>query len=316
MDTARYTFSFGLVLVLGLWTGEAHALDLTLPGEAILTHEVDSPADTYYLPVGPYVEGELPTHKVEGRLVRQAWRIDGQDFTTLELLVPLRAQLVESGYDILFDCNAEGCGGFDFRFNTSVLPAPDMFVDLFDYRFLSARKTGAKGVEYVSVLVSISGGAGYVQLIAAGDGFTARSDSDAAPEEQPTPTAPGAPLGDRILSEGHVILSDLEFATGSATLANGTYDSLAALAVFLKADERRRVALVGHTDTVGGLDTNVALSRRRAASVLDRLVGRYGVPRVQLESNGMGYLSPVAPNITAAGREANRRVEAVLLNAE
>ena len=45
-------------------------------------------------------------------------------------------------------------------------------------------------------------------------------------------------------------------------------------------------------------------------------MSRYEVPRAQMESNGMGYLSPVAPNTTEAGREANRRVEAVLLNAE
>jgi len=80
------------------------------------------------------------------------------------------------------------------------------------------------------------------------------------------------------------------------------------------ADESRRVALVGHTDAKGGLETNVALSQRRAASVLERLAGRYKVPRVQMESNGMGYLSPVANNTTREGRDANRRVEAVLLN--
>jgi len=30
----------------------------------------------------------------------------------------------------------------------------------------------------------------------------------------------------------------------------------------------------------------------------------------------MGYLSPIASNLTAAGRDTNRRVEAVLLNSE
>ena len=50
--------------------------------------------------------------------------------------------------------------------------------------------------------------------------------------------------------------------------------------------------------------------------MLERLVSAHGVPRAQLDAEGMGYLSPIAPNLDAAGREANRRVEAVLLNSE
>ena len=30
----------------------------------------------------------------------------------------------------------------------------------------------------------------------------------------------------------------------------------------------------------------------------------------------MGYLAPIAPNLTPEGREANRRVEAVLISTE
>ena len=77
-----------------------------------------------------------------------------------------------------------------------------------------------------------------------------------------------------------------------------------------------RIALVGHTDAVGALDGNIALSKRRAASVLERMVSAHGVPRERMDAEGMGYLSPVAPNTTPEGREANRRVEVILLNTE
>ena len=33
----------------------------------------------------------------------------------------------------------------------------------------------------------------------------------------------------------------------------------------------------------------------------------------QLEAEGMGYLSPLATNLTAEGRERNRRVEVIFL---
>jgi OOP family OmpA-OmpF porin len=74
-----------------------------------------------------------------------------------------------------------------------------------------------------------------------------------------------------------------------------------------------RVALVGHTDATGSLDANIALSRKRAASVKDRLVRAYGIAVSRLDAEGMGYLAPIASNLTQAGRDANRRVEAVLL---
>lgn len=297
----------------------ARALDLTLPGEAVLTREVDSPSDSYFLPVGPYDDGTLPTRELEGRVVQQAWRIEGESLTSLGLISPLREQLSAAGYDILFDCAGDECGGFDFRFGTSVLPAPDMFVDLFDFRFLSARKQNGAGADYVSALVSVAGGAGYVQLVTVGTDEDLRIDggqTEVSRPAAPPGDGPGDALIDRLQTQGHVILPDLEFGSGSAALADRAYASLAALARFLKADPGRRIALVGHTDAVGALDANVALSRRRAASVLERLATRHGVPRAQMESNGMGYLAPVAPNTTPEGREANRRVEAVLLNTE
>ncbi|QEW24453.1 Outer membrane porin F precursor [Roseovarius indicus] len=299
--------------------GMASALDLTVPGEAELTRKEQSAAGSYLLPTGPFSDGQVPSIDVEGLVSRQAWRIEGEALTTLKLLVPLRDQLTEEGYEILLDCADRECGGFDFRFNTEILPAPDMFVDLFDFRFLSARKTDGPSAEYVSCLVSVTGQTGYLQLVTVGGGEAPKVEIGAV--DTASPASPPLPAGtadivDQLRSQGHVVLPDLVFDSGSSALAEGSYDSLAALAGFLNEDASRRIALVGHTDTVGGLDTNVALSRRRAASVLERLVSRYEVPRAQMESNGMGYLSPVAPNTTEAGREANRRVEAVLLNTE
>jgi OOP family OmpA-OmpF porin len=76
------------------------------------------------------------------------------------------------------------------------------------------------------------------------------------------------------------------------------------------------VALVGHTDSSGTLGGNIALSKQRAGSVLERLVSDYGANRRQLEAEGMGYLSPIANNLTETGREANRRVEVIITSSE
>ncbi len=109
-------------------------------------------------------------------------------------------------------------------------------------------------------------------------------------------------------------MADLDFATGSTNLGPGPFQSLNQLAEFLETQPTIRVALVGHTDTVGGLDPNIAISRSRARSVRQRLIDEFDIPPGRLDAEGMGYLSPVASNLSAAGRDQNRRVEVVLLS--
>ena len=116
-----------------------------------------------------------------------------------------------------------------------------------------------------------------------------------------------------MLSDGHAILPDLVFETGADELVNGPYDSLAALAGFLGENPDLMITFVGHTDSIGELDQNIALSRRRAEAVRDRLLDRFEVAPGQVRAEGMGYLAPIASNLDAEGRERNRRVEVILL---
>ena len=174
---------------------------------------------------------------------------------------------------------ASARGGFDFRFNTRVMSAPNMYVDLFDFRYLTGRIKGPqmKGPEYISVIVSRAGEAGYVQIIhVTPEGETETAPDTTLPPDTPAPEA-NQPLTQALEMRGHVILHDLEFNTGSATLGAGPFATLEALAAYLLADKTRRVALVGHTDAVGKLDRNITLSKHRAASVLERMVTEYAV---------------------------------------
>ena len=70
--------------------------------------------------------------------------------------------------------------------------------------------------------------------------------------------------------------------------------------------------LVGHTDMTGALDANIALSRRRAEAVRERLLRDHGLNRDRIDAQGAGWLAPRASNATKAGRAANRRVEVVV----
>ena len=301
-------------LVWLICTGTAGAVDLSLPPAARQTVERNTGLDSYAAPVGVFADDAVETVTVEGNVDRAVWRLDASGLTPLQVVRPLRSQLEAAGYTVVLDCRAPACGGFDFRFATEVLPGPNMYVNIRNYQFVTAVLGQVDAPEHVvTVLASTAATSAYVQII------QARSLSDTAAE--PTGAAdaqvaeirqPDA-LAATLVNTGRVVLSSLEFETGTSGLGPAKTAALDSLAAFLAGDPALRVALVGHTDTVGGLEDNVALSRSRAASVRQRLIDAYGVSPDQLEAQGMGYLAPIASNLTAQGRETNRRVEAVLL---
>lgn len=302
------------VCMLSVMATAAHAQTLEFPGNATLQQTITSPLDSHVMPVGIWDSGTMPTETAEGQLTQQAWRIDAAGLTTLQLLRPLREQLRNAGYQIIFDCQTEACGGFDFRFAVDTLPPPAMQINIGDFRFLAAKRDVDAGTDYISLFVSRTAQAGFVQVT--------QIIPAASPAPQPMTVAPSltgqsqTSLAAQLDTVGRVVLDDLSFATGSSQLGGGPYASLQALADYLESYPERTVALVGHTDAEGALDGNIALSKRRAASVLERLVSVYGARRRQLEAEGMGYLSPIASNLTEDGRNANRRVEVIVTSTD
>lgn len=311
--TRRHVKAAALALSL---CGPAQAADLSLPESARLMLETLSEPGSYRLPTGPWrAEQGIPVTRIEGRVTRQAWRIDSQSVTPLQLLAPLRAQLEAAGFEVVYECAASACGGFDFRFETEVLPGPDMYVNLSGYRFLSAIKPNADTEAQpaaLSLLVSSSRSAGFVQIIRVMP-FDAIIDS--APGTTPA-AQPATDLIERLERTGHVVLRDLRFASGTAGLGEGAVASLDRIATYLAATPARRIVFVGHTDATGSLAANIALSRRRAMAAVDYLVTRHDTPRDQIMAEGVGYLSPLSTNLTKEGRLRNRRIEAVLIDAD
>ena len=302
-----------LLMVLGVWSGPLVAADLTLPKTARVVLQEITPLGEYAVPTGPWRNGILPELKVQGTITRQAWHAHKSGKTSLQILLELRRQLTDQQYSVLYDCQDRDCGGFDFRFGTEVFPGPTMYVDLNNYRFLSAVRTQDTGAKtYITLLVSQSAQSDYVQSIHLSEdqkNVTFQTLIDPMPGRA-IPSAFDQPLE----TAGFVILSDLEFKSGSATLADKPFASLQALAKYLKNNPNRIVALVGHSDSIGDLDRNIALSKERAEAVAQYLVQHFDIISDQIIAAGTGYLSPVASNLTAEGRKQNRRVEAVLIS--
>ena len=85
-------------------------------------------------------------------------------------------------------------------------------------------------------------------------------------------------------------------------------EELNTLKSFLTKNSDLCVRLDAHTDNNGTNEYNKELSRKRAQSVVDYLIGN-GIDPVRLSAQGFGEELPVITNDTPEGREENRRVE-------
>ena len=105
-----------------------------------------------------------------------------------------------------------------------------------------------------------------------------------------------------------IMPGNITFATDSAQISSGFYNSLNQLAASFRQYDQNTVEIVGHTDNTGSYQHNMNLSQRRAQSVADYLIAQ-GTPAQRIFVRGVGPDQPVASNATAQGRQENRRVE-------
>lgn len=133
----------------------------------------------------------------------------------------------------------------------------------------------------------------------------------AEPAPAPAITAEPQVVRNEVRLDGDAFFAFDHFQLNAEAIA-----ALDALVAKLASNQRvSRVAVVGHTDSVGSVAYNQKLSERRAASAKDYLVSR-GIPADQIDARGEGKLNPRYPNDTAENRQRNRRVDVGFLTIE
>ena len=106
---------------------------------------------------------------------------------------------------------------------------------------------------------------------------------------------------------------DLYFASGSADYIKTTENAkfLAEAKKYLAENKDKKLVLTGYTDNVGPDDSNMRLSKQRAADA-SQSFNKAGVQASQLTTDAKGESEPKATNDTPEGRRANRRVSVVV----
>jgi OOP family OmpA-OmpF porin len=137
----------------------------------------------------------------------------------------------------------------------------------------------------------------------------------AEPEAAPAPEAPLEEVPAAEPAPGHYkycITLHIEFDIDKADIRPEYNDEVAKVGDFMKKHPTTTAVIEGHTDNVGTPEHNLELSQKRAESVVNYLVEKFGIEQSRLTAKGYGTTRPVADNATDVGRQKNRRIEAII----
>ena len=118
---------------------------------------------------------------------------------------------------------------------------------------------------------------------------------------------PGTPKGAPVDANGCWILKGLLFDTAKADIKPEYFSILDEAVKVLEENPGLKIAIEGHTDSVGKPAYNKKLSERRANAV-KAYFEKKGIAADRLNAVGFGMEKPVADNATPEGRAQNRRV--------
>lgn len=104
---------------------------------------------------------------------------------------------------------------------------------------------------------------------------------------------------------------EVHFARGDAKLDSAGKAVIDKLVGSLEACPEAGLRIAGHADARGQPRRNLALSQRRARTVV-RYLAQKGIDEGRLAAVGYGETRPVAPNDTGENRAKNRRIEVVI----
>lgn len=139
----------------------------------------------------------------------------------------------------------------------------------------------------------------------------ARPGAEIAPEQEPVlePVPAAEPTPDKAK---YCITLNIMFDIDKAVIRDESRDEVGRVGTFMQKFPTTTAVIEGHTDEVGTDDHNMRLSQSRAESVVTYLADKFGIDRSRLSAKGYGKTRPIADNSSEAGRQKNRRIEAII----
>ena len=294
-------------------------------GSTIIGYDVKR-FDSYTLQTGPFkrydARADRPefasSQTLEGAVTRIWYESTGAT-TSTELLRNYQNELTAQGYVVLYDATKDNAiratPGYLIRFGADpVKTSRTKYVfrgaNEESARFASLKLARPEGDVYVGI-TTVEWAAPDATYKTQRGAYAALEIVEIAGLQQQMVTVSASDMSKAMTATGRVALYGILFDTGKAEIKPESRAALVEIDKLLKAEPALKLRVVGHTDNQGGLDANLALSKRRAEAVDAALVSQYGIAASRLSAFGVADLAPVASNAAEDGRAKNRRVELV-----
>ncbi len=107
-------------------------------------------------------------------------------------------------------------------------------------------------------------------------------------------------------------LNNIYFAQAEFKVLDASYNELDKLAKIMQSNPTMEILIEGHTDIIGNVNDNLALSQKRVISVKEYLVKK-GIAEKRIQTKAYGGTKPLKTDGTDEDRQVNRRVEFKIL---
>ncbi len=104
----------------------------------------------------------------------------------------------------------------------------------------------------------------------------------------------------------------VNFDVGKSQIKQEDYALLTKVQEAMNLFTNASISIEGHTDSQGGDDANLKLSKERADAVLTYLNANTTIDKERSSTSGFGESKPIANNETSAGRKLNRHIDVVI----
>lgn len=115
-----------------------------------------------------------------------------------------------------------------------------------------------------------------------------------------------------VKTQEYCSILDIQFEIKQDDIQREEKEKLAVVGTFMKKYPDTTAVIEGHADNVGTSEYNQKLSQHRAESVVSYLIDDLHIAASRLTAVGYGDTRPIADNSTMVGRQANRRINAVI----
>jgi OOP family OmpA-OmpF porin len=292
-----------------------HPLVKRYPGSSIVLYEKQS-AGTYTVPLGPVVKWDYTNEEPDfgGKKVDLAGEVTRITYvvkagtSSAEVFTSVKNDLMAKGFKPGYEAKGADFGRAQGNLYKNVGQ------QLFEYSpkgayFLSAKYEGVPATTYVALYVTEYQMGTTPVRVRPGQTILQLDVTEVKPASDKLVVVSASDISKGLETSGKVALYGILFDSNKSDVRPESRAALDEIAKYLQSNAGAKLDVVGHTDNVGAYDSNLDLSRARAAAVVRTLIEQYNINPQRLRPSGVGFLAPVASNVNPDGRAKNRRVE-------